>query len=66
LSSKECDLKSCDQTKSFLSKLEPKLIIHFAARVGGLFGNMADKVGFYEDNMAINMNVVKCAHESEV
>jgi hypothetical protein len=27
--------------------------------VGGLFANMGDKVGFYEDNMLINLNVLK-------
>ena len=37
-----------------------------AARVGGLFANMSDKVGFYEDNVLINMNVVKCCHQFEV
>ena len=38
-------------------------MIHLAARVGGLFANMQDKVGFYEDNMQINMNVIKGCHK---
>lgn len=24
---------------------------------------MQDKVGFYEDNMSINLNIVKCCHQ---
>ena len=38
-------------------------VIHLAARVGGLYANMKDKVGFYEDNMLINMNVLKSCHK---
>jgi len=38
-------------------------VIHLAARVGGLYANMKDKVGFYEDNMQINMNVLKACHK---
>lgn len=33
--------------------------------MGGLFANMHDKVGFYEDNMAINLNVIKASHQTE-
>jgi GDP-L-fucose synthase len=41
-------------------------VIHLAARVGGLYANMKDKVGFYEDNMSINMNVLKACHKQGV
>ena len=41
-------------------------MIHLAARVGGLYANMKDKVGFYEDNMLINMNVLKACHKEGV
>ena len=41
-------------------------MIHLAARVGGLFANMSDKVGFYEDNMLINLNVIKSSYETGV
>jgi GDP-L-fucose synthase len=34
-------------------------VIHLAAKVGGLFANMADKVNFYESNIQINSNVIK-------
>jgi GDP-L-fucose synthase len=31
--------------------------------VGGLFANMRDKVGFYQDNMLFNMNVLRACNE---
>ena len=37
-------------------------MIHLAALVGGLFANMADKVGFLEKNLAINHNVIKSSY----
>ena len=61
-----CDLRSLDQTRAIFAKHRPTYVIHLAARVGGLFANMQDKVGFYEDNMCINMNVVKCCFEFKV
>jgi len=43
-----------------------RVVIHLAARVGGLFANMADQIGFFEQNLAINQNVVKCCHAHDV
>ena len=42
------------------------VVVHAAAKVGGLFANMNDKVGFFESNIAINGNVIRAAHESKV
>jgi GDP-L-fucose synthase len=41
-------------------------VIHLAAMVGGLYANMAKKVQFFEDNVHINMNVIKAAYEVKV
>ena len=41
-------------------------MIHLAAKVGGLFANMSDKVAFFEVNMKINMNVIQASHNSKV
>ena len=54
--------KTCD----IFNVHQPSYVIHLAARVGGLFANMLDKVGFYQDNMLINMNVLRCCHEFKV
>ena len=41
-------------------------MIHLAAKVGGLFANMSSNVDFYEENMKINMNVIKCSYQYKV
>ena len=66
LGSKDGDLRDFRQVEAIFEKHKPTYVIHLAARVGGLFANMQDKVGFYEDNMAINLNVVKCCHQFKV
>jgi GDP-L-fucose synthase len=62
LSSKDCDLTSYEETYRCWSKLNPDVVIHLAANVGGLFKNMEQKVDMFETNMLINMNVVKVSH----
>ena len=66
LSSKDCDLRDYNLTKELFSRSKPTYVIHLAARVGGLFANMSDKVGFYQDNMLINLNVTRSCFESGV
>jgi GDP-L-fucose synthase len=41
-------------------------VVHLAARVGGLFANINDKVAFYEQNMSINQNVIKSSYLAKV
>jgi nucleoside-diphosphate-sugar epimerase len=41
-------------------------VIHLAALVGGLFKNLAHKVEFWRDNVAMNDNVMHWAKEYKV
>jgi len=66
LSSRDADLRSLEATRALFGKHRPRYVIHLAARVGGLYRNMAEKVAMYEDNMAINHNVIKAADEFNV
>jgi GDP-L-fucose synthase len=66
LSSKDADIRDLNQTKSIFDRVKPTYVIHLAAIVGGLFANMENKVKFFEDNMMINMNVVKCSYDAKV
>ena len=50
------------QTKDLFERIKPTVVIHLAAILGGLFANMNDKVKFFEENMAINHNVIKSSH----
>ncbi|KAF8357793.1 ger-1 [Pristionchus pacificus] len=66
LSSKECDLSSLEETRELFQRIKPTKVIHLAAMVGGLFHNMANNLAFFRVNMAINDNVLLCAHENGV
>jgi GDP-L-fucose synthase len=62
----DCDLRDYQSTLSYFQSIKPTHVVHLAARVGGLFANMRDKVGFFEDNLTINMNVVRACHSGGV
>lgn len=66
LSSKDADLRKFDSSRSVFDLYKPTHVINLAARVGGLFANMADNNSFYEDNIAINQNVLKCAAQNNI
>jgi len=58
--SNTCDLRNYEQTFQLFNNFKPTHVIHLAAKVGGLFANLQYGVQFFEDNMSINMNVLKC------
>ena len=59
LSTEDVDLKDWKETLSMFEHLQPKNVIHCAARVGGLGGNMNYKGEFFYDNIMINTNVIE-------
>jgi len=65
-SSKECDLKNYDKTYKYINSIKPDYVIHLAANVGGLYKNLVQKVQMFEDNIAINNNVLKSCHQNNV
>ena len=66
ISSRECDLTDGAQTHALFDRIRPNYVIHLAARVGGLFRNMREKVDMLEDNIAINSNVLRACHAFNV
>lgn len=66
INSKIVDLRNEKDTIEYFNKVNPTYVIHLAANVGGLFKNMRYKVEMFEDNMRINMNVLKASHLSKV
>lgn len=66
LAKKDCELTNYEETLNIFKKCNPEYIIHLAANVGGLYKNMNQKVEMFEDNLQINYNVVKIAHEIKV
>lgn len=59
----EFDLRSAEIARSVIATHNPTHIIHCAARVGGLGGNMNYKGEFYYDNIMINTNIIEAARE---
>ena len=66
VNSSDCDLRDLNATKELFAKHKPKYVIHLAAKVGGVKANSDYVADFYTDNILINTNVLKCAHESGV
>jgi len=59
LSTKDVDLKNWKSTLELFEYFKPKKVIHCAARVGGLGGNMNYKGEFFYDNIMMNTNVLE-------
>ncbi|CAM9428481.1 unnamed protein product [Ectocarpus fasciculatus] len=55
--SKDADLTNRESTFALFDRVKPTHVIHLAAKVGGLFSNLSQKVEFYRENTYINDNV---------
>lgn len=66
LSSKHGDLRDRKATEGIFDKYKPTHVIHLAAKVGGLFANMAQKVEFYRENVLINDNIMELCRITKV
>lgn len=63
IGSKDYDLTNLDECCFALQNNSPDVVVHLAARVGGIQQNIADPVGFLEQNLAINTNFIHaCYH----
>ncbi len=62
LDSKMCDLRNLNDTKYLFKVYNPDYVIHLAANVGGLYKNINQKTEMFEDNLLINLNLIKCCH----
>jgi GDP-L-fucose synthase len=66
LGSKECDLENYDKTFSLIKKIKPSVVIHLAAKVGGILDNIKNPVDFFEKNILINTNTLKASYKNGV
>ena len=65
-SSTELDLRDQKEVKDFLAEEKPYAIIDAAAKVGGILANNTYPYEFLMDNMLIQNNLVKSAHELDI
>lgn len=66
LSKQDCNLLDFDKTKYVLKELNPKSIINCAAKHGSVKEMSSNHVGYLEENLKINMNILRAAHELEI
>lgn len=66
LSSSEADLRIKSEVNNVLEKINFDGIIHCAAKVGGVGGNMSYKGDFFYDNIMINTNVIESARTHNI
>lgn len=60
------DLKDYDATLAFFEQHTPTAVIHTAARVHGLMGNKRFPAEVFDDNITININVIRASHATGV
>lgn len=63
VSSKDCDLTNYSETYEMFSEYQPDYVIHLAAKVSGMKGNMDALGTHYTQNILMNTNVVDISHK---
>src|SRR3989344_3321906 len=58
---KDCDLTNFEATKKMFGDIAPTHVVHLAAQVGGIGGNMLHSGEFFRNNIMINTNVLEAA-----
>ena len=64
--SKELDLRNQQAVHDFIKTEKPDAIIDAAARVGGILANDTYPYEFLMDNMLIQNNLIRSAHENDI
>ena len=64
--SKELDLRDQKAVEEFISTEQPVAIIDAAAKVGGILANDTYPYEFLMDNMLIQNNLIRSAHENDI
>ncbi len=63
---KELDLTNQQSVREFFENERPDIVILAAAKVGGINANNTTPAEFAYENMQIQCNVIKCAHDYKV
>ena len=62
----QLDLRDWAKTHKFFYANKPTHVIHCAGKVGGVWANMNHLGEFFYDSMAINLNVLEAARQTDV
>lgn len=66
VNSKDCDLTDIKMIRWLISSYTPDIVVHLAAKVGGIQDNIAKPAEYFDDNILMNTNIVKVCHEYNV
>ena len=55
----DADLTNFDQTMDLFNRIRPDKVIHLAALVGGIGGNLMHSGEYFRNNLLINANVLE-------
>lgn len=60
------DLRDKKNVEDLFDKVKPQIVIHTAAKVGGIGGNEAMHESFFYDNIIMNANIIRCSIEHDI
>ena len=66
LSSKDCDLTNPIEVEQLIKTHKPNIIIHLAAKVGGIIDNINKPAEYFDDNVIMNTLLLKTAYKYNV
>jgi GDP-L-fucose synthase len=64
--SADCDLTDARATHASLAAAKPDMVIHLAAKVGGIGANRKHPGTFFRDNMAMGLNVIEASRALDI
>lgn len=62
----DADLTDLAQAKALFERVKPTHVLHLAAQVGGIGGNMAHPGEYFRNNLLINVNTLEAARLANV
>lgn len=62
----QCDLTDINSLKTLISSYSPDVVIHLAAKVGGIQDNITKPAEYFDENILMNTNIVKTCHEYNI
>ncbi len=65
-SSNELDLTNKEKTNQYFKEISPDIVIHMAARLGGIGDNISNPLAYYETNTSLGMNVLSACKLNNV
>jgi len=66
LSRNDADLTNYSETLKVFKEISPDQVIHLAALVGGIGGNLIHSGDYFRNNIQINLNVLEAARQVDV